>query len=120
MKNLIYLAILLVSVVSIPAEAAGAANPDEPMIVRSQMGIMGLEVILANLQQTSTRITLTSLDTEKEYFSDVVRKHNGYSWNLKLDELPKGRYLLSVKKGDTLRRQVILKTKAGVMTSDWK
>lgn len=120
MKSLIYAAILLSSFVSVPAEAAMATNPDEPMIVRSQVGITGLEVTLANLQQEVTKVTLTNLDENVSHFSDVVRKHNGYSWNLKLDKLPEGRYLLAVKKGDVTRKQVLLKTATGVMCSAWK
>lgn len=120
MKNLIYATILLSSFVSIPADAASIPFPDEPMIVRSQVGVMGLEVIIANLEQAITRVSLTNLDTDVQHFSDVVRKHNGYSWNLNLDKLPEGRYLLAVKKGDTVRQQVLLKTAAGVMCSAWK
>lgn len=120
MKNLIFLAVFFSSFTSVPAGAASLPSPDEPLIVRSHMSIMGLEVIIANLEQEVTTVTLTNLDTKSQHFSDVVRKHNGYSYNLKLDDLPEGRYCLSVKKGETLRRQILLKTETGVMCSDWK
>jgi len=120
METLIYAAIILSSFVSVPAEIPAPSNPNEPLIVRSYTGATGLEVKLANLEQEVTKISLTNLDQDKLYFSDVVRKHNGYSWNINLDQLPEGRYLLSVDKGDTLRRQVLLKTATGLMCSDWK
>lgn len=120
MKSLIYLVIALSSLNSVPVGAAALPNLNEPIIVSSQMGVMGLEVTIANLEQEVTRVSLVNLGTNETHFSDVVRKHNGYSWNLTLDKLPKGRYCLSVKKGDTLRRQVLLKTEDGVMCSDWK
>ncbi len=120
MKTLIFAAVLLSSFVSVPLESGNHSNPDEPLIVRSQTGITGLEVILANLEQEVTKISLTDLDKDEEYFSETIRKHNGYSMNLKLDNLPEGRYLLSVKKGETLRRQVLLKSADGLMCSAWK
>lgn len=80
----------------------------------------GLEILIANLEQSKTVLTLTNLDTKREMFSDRIRKHNGYSYNLNLDKLKPGRYLLSVTKGKEKRRQVLLVTKKGVMCSDWK
>ncbi len=80
----------------------------------------GLEVLMANLQQTKTVITLTNLNTKRELFSDRIRKHNGYSYNLNLDKLKRGRYLLSVTKGKEVRKQVLLVSKKGVMCSAWK
>jgi hypothetical protein len=123
MKNLILTFVLLLSFTVIPSGNANAGTmpgPDEPMITRSHMAVGGLEVMLANLEKEATSIKLINLDSNQTYFTDVVRKRNGYSWNLKLDKLPIGRYVLKIKKGDTLRQQVILKTEAGVMTSAWK
>lgn len=120
MKTLILTAVLLSSFVSVPLETGNHSNPDEPLIVRSQTSVTGLEVILANLEQEATKIFLTNMDKKEVYFSETIRKHNGYSMNLKLEKLPEGRYLLSVKKGEVLRRQVLLKTEAGLMCSAWK
>ena len=120
MKSLIYLAVLLSSFVSVPAGAAALPNSVEPLIVRSAMAETGLELVLANLQLEKTTITLTDLDAEETYLTETVRKHNGYSFSINLEELPEGRYCLSVKKGDTLRRQILLKTETGVMCSAWK
>lgn len=120
MKSLIYLAIVISSFVSQPVGAAALPNPDEPLIVKSQLGVMGLELTVANLEQTTTTVTLTCLDNGDKHFTDIIRKHNGYSYNLHLDELPEGRYCLAVKKGKTLRQQILLKTADGVMCSDWK
>ncbi len=92
----------------------------EPLIVRSHLAEGGLEVIIANLEQETAHVTLTSLQTDRKLFSDRIRKHNGFSYNLNLDELHHGRYILAVKKGDITRRQVILVNSKGVMCSEWK
>jgi len=106
MKSLIYLIVVMFAFISLPAGASSLPNDTEPLIVRSQMGMMGLEVTLANLEQERTTITLTSLDVGTQHFVDHVRKHNGYSWSFKLDELPDG--------------QVLLKDEGKVMCSEWK
>lgn len=80
----------------------------------------GLEVLIANLEQEKTTVSFTSLDTGLFYFKDRIRKHNGYTYNLNFDRLEFGRYLLTVKKGNTVRKQVILKSETGVTCSDWK
>jgi len=80
----------------------------------------GLEVLIANLEQEKTTITFTNLDTGLDIFTDRIRKHNGYSYNLNFDKLTLGRYLLKVKKGKIIRQQVILKAETGIMCSDWK
>lgn len=120
MKSLIYLSILLSSFVSVPAGAAALPNQYEPLIVRSYVTVAGLDLTIANLEQEVTSVTLTDLKGNKKYFSEVVRKHNGYSWSIGLHDLPEGRYCLTVKKGETVRKQVVLKTETGTMCSEWK
>lgn len=120
MKSLIYLSILLSSFVSVPVGAASMPNQYEPLIIHSYITVAGLDLTIANLEQEVTTVTLTDLNGRKKYFSEVVRKHNGYSWSIGLDKLPEGRYCLTVKKGDTIRKQVVLKTEMGVMCSEWK
>ncbi len=92
----------------------------EPLIVRSHLAEGGLEVLIANLEKETAVVTLTSLQTHRELFSDRIRKHNGYSYNINLDDLHHGRYVLAVKKGDVIRQQVILVNSKGVMCSEWK
>jgi len=119
MKKLIFSVLALFLLASAPA-FANSTNPHEPLIVRSQIAEGGLEIILANLEQETTTISLTSLDRKKKVFTDLIRKHNGYSYKLDLEKLKMGRYLLAVKKGDVTRQQVILISKDGMMCSDWK
>jgi hypothetical protein len=119
MKNLLF-SILALFILSPAPAAAHTPNSNEPLIVRSKVMEGGLEVLMANLQQTKTVITLTNLNTKRELFSDRIRKHNGYSYNLNLDKLKRGRYLLSVTKGKEVRKQVLLVSKKGVMCSAWK
>ncbi|MEL7160442.1 MAG: hypothetical protein AAFN92_06775, partial [Bacteroidota bacterium] len=118
MKTLIISCLCLTYFVSVPA--IPAELPEEPMIVRSKTVDDGLELRLANLEQTTTKVQLTSLDREREVFTEHVRKHNGYALLIKNKDLKHGRYLLTVSKGKTTRKQVILVTKAGMMASDWK
>lgn len=121
MKNL-FLSAIFASLSVLPLAANTASLPvsnNDPLIVRSYFGVMGLELTLANLEQVPTRVTLTSLATGTPYLLETIREHNGYSMNLYLEKLPKGRYLLTIRKGDSSRQQVLLKTADGVRCSDW-
>lgn len=121
MKNLVFPLIAFFSLLTAPAFAHEAeTSATEPLIVRSQMMPGGLEVLIANLEQEKTSISLVNLDNGLEIFTDRIRKHNGYSYNLNFDQLEFGRYLLKVKKGRTVRKQVILKAETGILCSDWK
>ncbi|WP_020570156.1 hypothetical protein [Neolewinella persica] len=122
MKNLLFsaFAFLFLATATAMAGPAVATTTVEPLIVRSHLAEGGLEVIIANLEQENATVTLTSLDTDRVFFNDRIRKHNGYSYKINLDELRHGRYILAVKKGKTIRKQVILVNKKGVLCSDWK
>lgn len=122
MKNLIITAFTFMFLVTATALASPAApaTAGEPLIVRSHLAEGGLELMIANLEQETAVITLTSLTTNRVLFNDRIRKHNGYSYNINLDELHYGRYVLAVKKGDTVRKQVILVNGRGVACSEWK
>ncbi|MFT5998381.1 MAG: hypothetical protein ACI81P_000834 [Neolewinella sp.] len=122
MKNSLFSAFAFLFLATATATAAPAVvtTVGEPLIVRSHLAEGGLEVIIANLQQETATITLTSLTTDRELFNDRIRKHNGYSYSLNLDELHHGRYILAVKKGKTTRKQVILVNSKGAMCSEWK
>ncbi|PPK85249.1 hypothetical protein CLV84_2141 [Neolewinella xylanilytica] len=113
MKSLLF---ALALATTVPATATTV----EPLITRSFVEDNRLELVLANLEQERTVVRLTNLDQDIEYFSDRVKHHNGYGVSLSLDKLPAGRYVLSVEKGDTVRRQVILKTETGTRCSAWK
>ncbi|SEP79081.1 hypothetical protein [Neolewinella agarilytica] len=119
MKKLIFSVFALFLFAASPV-FANSDNPHEPLIVRSQVAEGGLEIVLANLEQQTTTLSLTRLDRKKKVFTDFIRKHNGYSYKLALDKLKNGRYLLAVKKGDVIRQQVILISDQGMMCSDWK
>ena len=119
MKNLAITLLALFVLTTAPAAAHNDANT-EPLIVRSKVMEGGLEVLVANLEQAKTVITLTNLDTKREMFSDRIRKHNGYSYNLNMDKLKPGRYLLSVTKGKEVRKQVLLVADGNVRCSAWK
>ena len=97
-----------------------ASTPAEPLITNSSVVEQQLFLTLANLEQQRTLVTVTKLDSDYRHYTKLVRNHNGFSAVLDLDRLPRGRYVVTVKKGDTLRRQVILKTKAGLRCSAWK
>lgn len=122
MKKLIFACFAFCLFATSPAFASGGNDGDytNPLIVRSEVSGNDLEVIVANLNQASTFFSLTDLDRDREIYRDKIRKRNGYSYKLGMEKLKIGRYLLSVKKGDVIRQQVILITKDGMMCSDWK
>lgn len=119
MKSLILSCLCLSFFISTPTFAA-TTDPGEPLIVRSHAVFDGLEVTVANLEKATTTVRLINLDKDREVFSDQIRNHNGYRYKLQLDQLKHGRYLLKVKKGKTLRQQVLLVTGNGVLCSDWR
>ena len=120
MKNLALTLLALFSLFFSAPAAAHDVDTTEHLIVRSQLMPGGLEVIIANLEHENTLVSLVNLDEDQEVFSDRIRKHNGYSYNINFDRLAYGRYILAVKKGDVVRKQVILKTDTGIFCSDWK
>ena len=121
MKTYLFSLCLLFCLVSTNAFAnTSVEDPQEPLIVRSYLVTDGLEITLANLQKTRTTVKLENLDLDKLVYSDIVRNHNGYSYNLNLNNLPNGRYLLSVTKNNAVRQQVLVIADHGVMCSDWK
>lgn len=119
MKNLIFSLLAFCCLFAAPA-AAHHSQSNEPLVVRSQLFEGGLEVLIANLEKQTATISFTSLDGRQQMFTDRITKHNGYSYKLNLDQLPHGRYLLTVKKGDAVRQQVIVIGEVGVLCSDWK
>lgn len=116
MKSLLFFFFLLLGT-CVPAFAFA---PVEPLITRSSVEDSRLALTLANLEQDRTVVQLYNFVTNETLYSKVVRNHNGFSVSLSLKELPEGRYIVCVKKGDTVRRQVILKTEAGIQCSAWK
>ena len=119
MKTLLFAFALSASVFA-PVAIGAAPLTVEPIITRSTVQAERLELTLANLEQELTVVRLTNLDDDFVYYSDRIRNHNGFGVSLDLKELPAGRYVLSVRKGDVSRSQVILKNERGVMCSDWK
>lgn len=117
MKSFLFFILLCTGV---PALIGATPMPVDPLMVRSQVDDDNqLELRLINLEQQSVTVTLTALKSNKLVHRESVRKHNGYCARLDLDQIDSGRYLLTVKKGDTVRKQVILKTAEAVYCSDW-
>lgn len=115
MKTLLFSLLLCAT-----ASATAATSAVEPLITRTTVDAHRLDVTLANLEQATTTVRLTNLDEDAVFFEERIRQHNGYAVSLSLDDLPAGRYVLSVTKGDVVRSQVILKSDTGIMCSAWK
>lgn len=88
--------------------SAHAQSSDDPMNVRSEVEGMSINLLFSNLQQETTTVNLSNIDGEDVYFTEYIRDHNGYNMSLQMDELPDGKYLLTIKKGDTIKNQVIV------------
>jgi hypothetical protein len=114
MKTLLFFCLLGTSVPAL------ATTPAEPLITRTSITEMHLCVTLANLQQQRTFVWVRRLDDGEVYFREVVRKDNGHQTTLDLSRIPDGRYVVEVKKGDTLRRQIVLKKADGLLCSGWQ
>ncbi|MCP9234761.1 hypothetical protein [Lewinella sp. JB7] len=115
MRSLLFLFLLCSCVPAIAATTFDA----EPLITRSVVEDGMLSLTLANLEQERTRIEIRDAKNDRVLFGTTVKNHNGYRTNFNLEELEAGRYVVTVKKGETVRRQIIRKTEAGIMCSDW-
>ena len=62
---------------------------------------------MVNMQQEKTVVTLRNLTSKETLYQEVIKDHNGYRMALNLNELPEGRYALSIKNGDTQKHQVV-------------
>jgi len=92
----------------------------DPLIVRTSAETDGIRLFLANLEGVTTNLKLTSLENDEVIFEEQVYDHNGYSYDLNFSDLEFGRYILSIKKNETLRQQVILISEHGVWLSQIK
>lgn len=84
---------------------------DDPGKIRLKSKIVednAIVVQVFNLQQLPTSVSITDLDGATTYYQKNIRKHNGYSLKLDLNELTDGRYVLEVKQGETIKKQIIL------------
>lgn len=100
-----------------------AASPEvnDPLIVRTSTDDnSSIQLHLANLEGMTTTIKLSSLETKDVILEKQLRKHNGFGYNLNLEELSHGRYLLVVTKGKEVRQQVILINENGIFLSQIK
>ena len=119
------LSFLLLFAVATPTATALPTPPSavlsvaaDPLLVNTYPDQHRLTLHLANLQQQRTLITLEEMDGE-EVCRRSVRDHNGFAVTFDVAALDNGRYVLTVKKGDTVRKQVIRKDDSGVRCSDW-
>ncbi len=111
----IALAALALLAVALPVRAN--VNPvDVIQFCTKRVEAKKVVVELANLAQKPTSILLKSTYGEV-YYKDFIRKHNGHRALLDLEQLPEGRYILSVtQKGET-KSQVIKITKDRLLVS---
>ena len=79
--------------------ASNPVVPDAKILFRTnQLDDHTLTVRLANLQQERTTVQLLDM-AGREYFSEVITKHNGFVRQLNLEKLSDGLYKLVVKQG---------------------
>ncbi|MEM6397386.1 MAG: hypothetical protein AAF741_13645 [Bacteroidota bacterium] len=90
----------------------------DPMNMKTEVDGMDLNLRLTNLQQETTFVNLSTIDGDEVFFTERIAKHNGYAVGLQLDDLPDGRYLLTVKKGDTVKHQVVVIENGDLLLSD--
>ena len=90
----------------------------DPLLVRTSTEAKTLRVVLANLEQETTRTTFASLKSGQLLWQSVTRKHNGDNKLLNLETLPQGRYVLTVTKGKSQTRQVVVITADGIKLSE--
>ena len=118
MKYLLFLAFLTTTFT--PAKAhTSTGGVTDPLVTRTRVVDFKLDLKLINLQQQRTVVTLRQLDGTTHH-QTRIKDHNGYALSMQLRDVPAGRYLLTVKQGKRLRQQVVVKSAAGILCSDWK
>ena len=97
----------LLLIFSISLSANNAPFPGKFKVRTTVENQSTLKLSMVNLQLEKTVVTLHDLSSNESLYKEVIQDHNGYRMALNLNELPTGRYVLSVKKGDTHKRQVV-------------
>ena len=113
MKTLLFVALLCTCV---PALAGISADP---LITSTTVTAEGVSLTLANLEQERTVVLITHYKSGEQYHRETIKRHNGFSARFDLSALADGRYVITVEKGNTVRKQVILKEGDTVRCSDW-
>ena len=100
MKRLLSsLAAALMVCLTVSVFASNPIVPDAEILFKTKkLDDNTLAVRLANLQQERTTVQLVDM-TGREYFSEVVTKHNGFVKQLNLENLSDGLYKLVVRQG---------------------
>lgn len=75
-----------------------------------------LHLQLINLEQEQTFIKLASLDGDT-FFQDFIARHNGYVQVLNLEDIPYGKYVLTIRQDDETITQVVVKTEDKLILS---
>jgi len=116
MKRIFFLAALLLGFMSMPVFAQAAIPEGKILVKVAPKEGKVLKINLANLQKIKTVLQLKDL-RGNVYFTQVIRKHNGYLRLLNLSELPKGKYVLSISQNDHLISQVVVLGENGLQLS---
>ncbi len=99
------------------------ANNIENLDILAKTKVVKVDVInlsLSNLNGNHTRIDLTNLDGKTSYYSEWMEEKQDYNRNINVADLADGKYLLSVKSGNELIRQVIKIKKGVIRVSQFK
>ena len=94
------LALLCLSFLATATFANPDPSADNVILSVEPVKAKTIEVHMANLQKTPTRLILKELNGDAIFFRETIRNHNGYGKKLSLEKLPKGRYLLTVSQKD--------------------
>ncbi len=116
MKKIFFLAALLLGFTAMPALASEGNTEGKVLVKVTANEGKVLKINLANLQKVKTVVRLKDLKGNS-FFSKVIRNHNGFRSFLDLNQLPKGRYILSVNHGDKLMSQVVVIGEEGMQLS---
>ena len=106
MKKTIFLMLLLGLSFTISLQATNA--PTNP--VKATTEVVKEKTIalrLFNLQKFTTKIELTDLYGEANYYKTTVRDHNGFAKKLNLKKLQDGNYLMKITQNGETIQQVI-------------
>ncbi|MCB0570422.1 MAG: hypothetical protein KDC66_11685 [Phaeodactylibacter sp.] len=116
MKTFKVLAALLLAAIVLPLWAQTAYHGDFNFRSETE-DAKSVVVQLTNLDQQPAIIAVKSVHGFT-YHKERIRGRNGYRARLNLEQMPVGKYLITVKQGDTEKVQVVRVTDKGILLSD--
>lgn len=105
----IFKSFFVLALMALTLNASASNDPIGELQLKSYVQEDNVVILqLYNLQKVNTKVSIQSLDGKTTFFSDHIRKHNGYIRKINLEDLADGRYKIEVEQDEKSMTQVVL------------